>query len=106
MIARFKDKRITGIVSVLPEAEILFDDEAKNYAFPERQTLRLKKIMGYEKHRVAKDTTSTSDLCVYGMDYLLQKGLLKREEISALLVITTTPDYWFYCRFVAKFYVA
>ena len=94
MIARFKDKRITGIVSVLPEAEILFDDEAKNYAFPERQTLRLKKIMGYSKHRVSKATTATSDLCVYGMDYLLENGLLKRDEICALLVVTTTPDYF------------
>ena len=94
MITRFYGKRIAGILSVLPETEVLFTDEARNYAFPEKQTLRLKKIMGYEKHRIAKDSTATSDLCAYGLNHLLDQGLLHRDEIGALVVVTITPDYF------------
>lgn len=90
----FKNKRISGILSVLPENEIYFDDEVENYTFPPRQTLRLKKIMGFEKHRIAKDETSTSDLCVYGLEYLLEKGALNRDEIGAIVAVTITPDHF------------
>lgn len=93
MILRFSDKRIAGILTVLPKTEILFDDEARNYAFPERQTLRLKKIMGYEKHRVALPDTATSDLAVSGLQHLFETGALARDEIAALIVVTSTPDH-------------
>jgi len=89
----FHGKKITGILGVLPKNEILFDDEVKNYTFPEKQTLRLKKVMGYEKHRIVKNTTASSDLCVFGLNHILQNGLVKREEIGAIVVVTTTPDH-------------
>ena len=50
--------------------------------------------MGYEKHRIAADSTSTSDLCVCGLEHLFERGLLKREDIGALLVLTITPDHF------------
>lgn len=89
----FRGKRITGMLGVLPQNEIFFEDEVSNYNFPEKQTLRLKKVMGYEKHRVVKTSTSSSDLCVFGLKHILQKGLVKRDEIGAIVVVTTTPDY-------------
>lgn len=90
----FKGKRISGIIGVLPQSEIKFDDELENYNFPVKQTLRLKKIMGYEKHRIVKNTTSTADLCIYGLNYMLQKDLIHKDEIGAVVVVTTTPDYF------------
>lgn len=90
----FRNKKITGILAVLPEQEIFFDDEVQNYNFPEKQTLKLKKIMGFEKHRIVKDTTSTSDLCVFGVQHLIDKGLLKKEDIDALVLVTQSPDYF------------
>jgi 3-oxoacyl-[acyl-carrier-protein] synthase-3 len=90
----FHGKKITGVLGVLPQKEVLFDDEVGNYTFPEKQTLRLKKIMGYEKHRIVKDTTASSDLCVFGLNYMLQKGLVNRDEIGAVVVVTSTPDYF------------
>lgn len=90
----FKDKRIAGILTVLPENEALFVDEVGNYSFPEKQTLRLKKIMGYEKHRIAKPETASSDLALFGMEHLFATGRLKREEIGALIVVTLTPDHF------------
>jgi 3-oxoacyl-[acyl-carrier-protein] synthase-3 len=89
----FRGKRITGMLGVLPQNEILFDDEVGNYTFPEKQTMRLKKIMGYEKHRIVKDTTASSDLCVFGLKHMLQNGLVHRDEVGAIVVVTATPDH-------------
>ena len=89
----FHGKKITGMIGVLPQNEMLFEDEVGNYTFPEKQTLRLKKVMGYEKHRVVKNSTSSSDLCIFGLNHMLEKGLINRNEIGAIVVATSTPDY-------------
>lgn len=90
----FRNKKITGILAVLPEKEVMFDDEVGNYNFPEKQTLKLKKIMGFEKHRIVKDSTSVSDLCIFGIEHLLNKEILKKEEIDAIVLVTQSPDYF------------
>lgn len=90
----FRGKKISGVLGVLPQNEIRFDDEVNNYSFPEKQTLRLKKIMGYEKHCVVKETTSSSDLCVFGLNYLLKKSHIKKDDIGAIVVVTSTPDHF------------
>lgn len=92
MRAIFKGKKITGFLGVLPQNEILFEDEVSNYTFPEKQTLRLKKVMGYEKHRVVKENSSSSDLCIAGLEYLIAAEKIKIGEIGAIVVATTTPD--------------
>ncbi|MDY8045190.1 3-oxoacyl-ACP synthase III family protein [Paenibacillus polymyxa] len=90
----FRKKKITGILGVLPGTETRFEDEVFNYNFPEKQTMRLKKIMGFEKHRVVKNTTASSDLCVSGLNYLLRENLINKNEIGAIIVVTTTPDHF------------
>ncbi len=90
----FKGKKISGILAVLPETECYFDDEVGNYNFPEKQTMRLKKVMGYNKHRLSKDTSTVSDFAAYGMEYILEKGWIRKEEIGAVLVVTLCPDYY------------
>ncbi|MCK9471829.1 MAG: ketoacyl-ACP synthase III [Bacilli bacterium] len=90
----FKRKKISGILGVLPQSEILFEDEVGNYTFPEKQTLRLKKVMGYEKHCVVKESTSSSDLCIAGLEYLLSKEMIVKGDIGAIVVISATPDYF------------
>ncbi|MBE5923082.1 MAG: ketoacyl-ACP synthase III [Lachnospiraceae bacterium] len=90
----FKNKKISGILSVLPETESYFDDEIGNYNFPEKQTKRLKKIMGYNKHRISKDSSTASDFCVEGLNYLLDENLIKKEEIGAIIVVGLSPDYF------------
>ena len=90
----FYGKRINGILSVLPENEIYFDEEVGNYAFPSQQTMRLKKIMGYNKHRVVKPSTASSDLCVDGMNHLFKTGRVRKEDIGAIVVVTITPDHF------------
>lgn len=90
----FKGKRIAGIMTVLPQNEIKFEDELKNYTFAPSQSMRLKKVMGYEKHRVVKSETATSDLCVFGLQHMLDTNIISKEEIGAIVVVTVTPDYF------------
>lgn len=90
----FKGKKISSILSVLPQDEILFEDEAENYDFPVKQTMRLKRIMGFKMHRVSKDTSTVSDFAVHGMKYMLDNQWIRKEEIGAIVVVTLCPDYF------------
>ena len=65
----FSGKKISSMLGVLPEKEGFFDDEAENYSFPVKQTMRLKKVMGFNKHRLSKSTSTVSDFAVYGITY-------------------------------------
>lgn len=94
MDAVFKNKRISGILTVLPETESYFDDEIGNYAFPEKQTKRLKKVMGFHKHRLAKEKSTASDFCVAGLNDLLDRGMIKKEDIGAIIAVGLSPDYF------------
>lgn len=94
MDAVFKGKKISGILSILPETESFFDDEVDNYAFPPKQTMRLKKVMGFEKHRLAKEGSTASDFCIYGLNHLLATERIKKEEIGAVVVVTLSPDFF------------
>ncbi len=65
----FQGKKITGILTVVPKNVINFEDEIDN-------------------------GVCSSDLCEYGMNYLFDNNLLKREEIDALIMVTQSPDYF------------
>lgn len=92
MITTFHQKRIRGVLGVLPENEYDYDEETK--PFQDIHTKRLKRIMGYGKRRAAKSKTTTSDLCVYGFDYVLKHNWIKKEEIGAVVVVTISPDHY------------
>lgn len=94
MKAVFKGKKISGILGVLPETVSYFDDEVENYAFPPKQTMRLKKVMGFERHRLAKEDSTASDFCIYGLKHLLSENRIKKEEIGAVVVVTLSPDHF------------
>jgi 3-oxoacyl-[acyl-carrier-protein] synthase-3 len=89
----FKNKKITSSLSILPENEILFEDEMGNYNFSVNQSLKLKSVMGYNKKRVVLDGVTSSDLCIFGVEHLLNEGLLKKEEIDAIIFVSQSPDY-------------
>ena len=93
MLFHFNGKAITGILSVVPKEEHAFDDEISNYNFPEKQSLKLKRVMGYDRHSYVSERTTSSDLAISGLTYLLSENLLKVEEIDALIFVTQTPDY-------------
>ncbi len=91
---KFQNKRISGILSVLPRNEIKFEDEMDNYNFSREKSMKLKIAMGYNKHRIVEPGVAVSDLCVFGMEYLFKNNYLKKEEIDALILVTQSPDYF------------
>lgn len=94
MFFEFHNKKITGILTILPEKEIKFEDEMENYNFTTRQCMKLKLVMGYDKRRVVEKGVCSSDLCEFGMNYLFNNALLKKEDIDALIMVTQSPDYF------------
>jgi 3-oxoacyl-[acyl-carrier-protein] synthase-3 len=94
MNLKFRNKKITGMLTVLPENEIKFDDEIDNYAFSKSQSMKLKLIMGYNKRRVVKAGTTVSDLCVFGLQHLFDNNLLNKEDIDAIILVSQSPDYF------------
>jgi 3-oxoacyl-[acyl-carrier-protein] synthase III len=90
----FRHKRISGMLSVLPANERSFVEEMKNFNFPEARSLKLKEVMGYDKHRTVEPGVCVSDLTVRGLEHLFHQGWLKPEEIDALVLVTQSPDYF------------
>ena len=91
---KFCGKKISGICVILPEKCETFEENISNYNFSEKQSLKLKKIMGYGTHRVADVSCCVSDLSKYGLEYLIKKDIIKKKEIDALVLITQSPDYF------------
>ncbi len=91
----FTNKRIAGVLTVLPANERTFMEDMKDFDFPEAKSLKLKTVMGYDKHRIVKnDQTCVSDLAVHGFKHLFERGVLKPDDLDALVVITQSPDYY------------
>jgi 3-oxoacyl-[acyl-carrier-protein] synthase-3 len=90
----FRRKRISGILVIVPANERSFVEEMRNFNFPEARSLKLKEVMGYDKHRMVEPGVCVSDLAVFGLEHLFKNGLLQRDEIDALVLITQSPDYF------------
>lgn len=90
----FKNKKITGILAVIPEVVSRFEDDMVNYNFSPAKSMRLKRAMGYNTHRVAKKGQTSVDFCIHGLEYLFEKGLLDKDGIDALLFVSQSPDYF------------
>src|SRR5256714_40893 len=88
----FRRKRISGLLTVLPANERSFVAEMKNFNFPEARSLKLMEVMGYNKRRLVEPGVCVSDLAVFGLQQLLNRGLLQRDDIDALLLVTQTAD--------------
>lgn len=69
-------------------------DETGNYSFSESQMKKLKKVMGFDKRRVAMLGESVGDYAIEGISRLLSDGIISEKEIGAIVVVTTSPDYF------------
>ena len=94
MITEFSNKKITSMLGIVPETLVNFDDEIDNYTFPPKQTLRLKKIMGYKQHRLAKESSTVGDFGVFGLNYMFDNSWLAKEDVGAVIVVTLCPDHF------------
>lgn len=91
MYLNFCGKKITGVVSVLPEKLYYMEDEVADPNDP--KTKRLKRIIGYGSRRRAKSDTTLSDMLLTGINDLLTKEFLSKNEIGAIITCTLSEDY-------------
>ncbi len=87
----FKNKRIEGIMSVLPENLYTFEDEVADPEDPKSK--RLKRIIGFGSRRCTKASTTMSDLFLFGINSLIKDEKLDPSEIGAIVVVTLCQDY-------------
>ncbi|MBT3993757.1 MAG: ketoacyl-ACP synthase III [Gammaproteobacteria bacterium] len=90
----YQNKVLSGLMVVLPENERLFLDDMKEFNAPTNRSLKLKNIMGYDKHRVVHEGICVSDLAIHGMNSLFDRNFLSKDEFDALIVVTQSPDYF------------
>ena len=93
MKTKFYGKKITGILTLLPETEYNFEDDMKYNNLTEKQNRKLQRTMGYDKHRIFKNDSCVSEIATFGLQHMFDKNLLKKEDISAIILSTSTPDY-------------
>ena len=91
---KFKNKKISGILTIIPKKVVTFEEEMENYNFTPAKSIKLKLAMGYKEHRLADEGQCSSDFCIFGLQYLFDNGFLKKEDIDALLFISQSPDYF------------
>ena len=89
----FNDKAITGLLTIIPRNERKFVDEMANFNFSPARSLKLKEVMGYDRHRIVDGPVCSSDLAVAAIEHLMSQGRIAKEEISGLILVTQTPDY-------------
>lgn len=88
---QFQNKDITGILTILPSNEVKFEEGMEFYNFPPEKSLKLKEVMGYNTRRIFSEKACVSDIAVFGMRYLSERGL---DNVDALIVVTQSPDYF------------
>lgn len=89
----FNGKAITGLLTIVPANERKFVDEMANFSFSQARSLKLKEVMGYDRHRIVAGPVCSSDLAVTALEYLLENDLITKAEIGGLIIVTQTPDY-------------
>ena len=90
----FRGKRISGLLAVLPAHEQAFVDDMRNFDFPQARSLKLKQVMGYDRHRLVEDGVCVSDLAVFALQHLFDRDLLDRDGFDALILVTQSPDHF------------
>jgi 3-oxoacyl-[acyl-carrier-protein] synthase-3 len=90
----FQNRAITGLLLVVPANERLFMEEMKAFHASPVRSLKLKEVMGYDRHRLVTEGVCTSDLVVQGFEHLFREGLVIKDDIDALVLVTQCPDYF------------
>ena len=89
----FRHVRVTGITAVVPERCIDIDDEIGFFNNDRALLERNKKILGLGTRHVVDDRTSLSDLLLVAAENLLSGMRTVREEVDALVVVSTSHDF-------------
>lgn len=90
----FRNVALTGLTAVVPSNERKFVDEMANFKVPVARSLKLKEVMGYDRHRIVDGPVCSSDLVCRAFEHMFAEGRIAPTEIDALILVTQTPDYF------------
>lgn len=93
MRATIRGVRIRGICATVPKETHKFEDEIKNFPFPEKSSIRLGRVMGFREHRIADAATTPCDLASYTLNYMFRQGWAQKERLKGLLVVAQMSDH-------------
>lgn len=93
MLATIHGVRIRGVCATVPRQVYRFEDELKNFPFPEKTSRRLGKVMGFREHRIADARTTPCDLASYTMNCLFHRGWLRKDRLRAMIVVAQMADH-------------
>lgn len=94
MLFQFEGVRISALSAAVPLNELRYDDDALNYNFPLKKSMKLKELMGYDRHRVALPCQCSSDFAAAALGEAMDRSGTRREDIGALVCVTQSPDYF------------
>lgn len=93
MRATIKGVKISGICATVPANVCRFEDELKEFPFPEKSSRRLGRVMGFNEHRIADAATTPCDLASYTLNHLFHKGWLDKNSMQSLVVVAQKADH-------------
>ena len=91
----FNHARVSGIAAVVPEKCIDIDNEIEFFNNDPKLLERNKKILGLGTRHVVDEGTAVSDLLESAAQRLLDHMGFDRGTIDAVIVATTSPDYYY-----------
>lgn len=91
---KFKNASITGVLSVVPSNTLDFFEEMDAFNFSAARSRKLAEVMGFSKHRVVSEGKTSVDLAVVGLKHLFDHGFLKKEDVSGIIFVTQSPDFF------------
>ena len=90
---KFNKPKIKSIVTTVGDKLINIDGEAEIMDLDSFSINRLKKTIGLKQRRVVSKGVCTSDLCVQSAEKIFESGIISRQEIECVLLVTQTSDY-------------
>lgn len=93
MHSNLNNIQIKGVCGVIPSNISYYDDEIHNYPHSQDSSLKLKKAMGYNQHRVVSTEATITDLIIPGLNSLIESNGIVIDDIGAIVLVTQTPDY-------------
>lgn len=93
MRATIKNVKIRGLCATVPAAVYKFEDELKEFPFPEKSSRRLGRVMGFNEHRIADPATSPCDLASFTLNHLFRNNYLHKDALEGLIVVAQMADH-------------
>jgi 3-oxoacyl-[acyl-carrier-protein] synthase-3 len=87
---KINNVRVKGISACVPRQ---IDENSSSPLFDKESFRKFVESTGIERKRKAPDNVCTSDLCIQAAEKLISDLNWNKDDISALVFVTQTPDY-------------